>query len=174
LVQLPQLRVQTEEGRQQFYGEVWQASAKLGKSLWLADQWRVDPYLSLTGVQQSWSEAEGFGGLRVKLKPETWTTIQGGARLTYQPSVNESLRGWLELSAWETLDGGTSTVQLSATRESADYNGHQLGSATNVAAGLMGEYDERVEWNGKISYSQGMSGTAYSEVEASVGLRIRW
>lgn len=173
-VQLPQLRVLTDDGSQQLDGQVWQASATLGQSLSLSERWRFDPFLSLTGVKQSWSEAEDFAKHQVNMDPDVWTTAQGGARLTYKPAVSESLRGWLELSVQETLSGGTSTVQLSAGEESASYSGHEFGSAGNLAAGIMGEYNNLVEWNGTITYSEGLSGTGYSDVEASLGLRVQW
>jgi fibronectin-binding autotransporter adhesin len=181
VAQLPTATITVADGfHQRIAGQSLTLSTQLGHRFAPGSGWTAEPQLQLSGSTMEWGDgqidASGkqlvldddmLGTARASLHVEKMFETAGGARI----------RPWATVGVQDTLGEKREAFSVLLPGSSAGsqaFPSHELGLTATLDAGVETDLSKSASLFGVVSYGESLRGTESEQLQANVGVRLRW
>jgi fibronectin-binding autotransporter adhesin len=181
VAQLPTATITVADGfHERISGQSVSLSTQLGHRFAPGSGWTVEPQVQLSASAMAWGDdqvdASGkelvldddmLGTARASLHVEKIFETAGGARL----------RPWATIGVQDTLGEkreAFSVMLPGSSMGSQAFPSHELGLTATLDAGVEADLSKSASLFGALSYGESLRGSESEQLQANVGVKIRW
>jgi fibronectin-binding autotransporter adhesin len=181
VAQLPTATITVADGfHQRIAGQNVTLSTQLGHRFALGSGWTVEPQMQLSASTMEWGDSQiDASGKELVLDDDTLGTARASVNIerVFETAGGARVRPWVTVGVQDTLgekQEAFSVMLPGSSMGSQAFPSHELGLTATLDAGLEADLSKSASLFGVVSYGESLRGSESEQLQANVGIRMRW